>query len=121
MQFKIKIMCTKLYVYHLRNVSSKCLCFISLFLFFSVLFSRVLQSPVYAIELRNHAGYYSLCIIRHDKIHGFWCTLEIARVIQSPGSDSFKLIVENIPRSYIGNNRATYRILFAGSLKHVAS
>lgn len=65
--------------------------------------------PVHAIEQQTRAGYYSLCIAGHDKIHGLSCTLGTTRVIQSPGNGSFELIMGNLYRGRISGMRRIER------------
>lgn len=81
---------------------------VSLFLSLSRSLS-FLCALVHAIERETRAGYYSLCIAGHDKIHELSCTLGTTRVIQSPGSGSFKLIMGNIYRSRISEMRRIER------------
>lgn len=59
-QFKIKLR-VRNYIYHLRNISFK--------IFRSLLSFSLSFSFFSFMQLRNHAGYYSLCIVGHDKIH----------------------------------------------------
>jgi len=85
----------------------------------------LLCALVHAIERETRAGYYSLCIAEHDKIHRLSCTLGTTRVIQSPGSGSFELIMENIYTVIVYRecnvSNATINISSAGSLKDTVS
>lgn len=92
MQFKIKT-CAKVSIR--QSFHLKCSFRLPPILFLSRSLS-LLCALVHAIERETRAGYYSLCIAGHDKIHGLSCTLGTTRVIQSPGSGSFELIMGNI-------------------------
>lgn len=100
--------------------------FVLLFFIFFLSFSLMCSSSCDRAGTRT--GYYSLCIVGHDKIHGLSCTLGTTRVIQSPGSGSFELIMENVYIAVIHRgmpacdvSNATINILSAGSLGDAAS